>query len=94
MDRKGKLIKRIKRAFFRSEIYKTSGTQHLLTKLAKWARLRSQAPKDLPQFPPLKRRGIDGVINEFNEKAEILHAKFFPPPFEADLSDLATAVYS
>ena len=33
------------------------------------------------------------MTNEFNEKAEILYAKFFPPPPEADLSDLATAVY-
>ena len=93
MDRKGKLIKRTKRAFFRSEIYKASGTQHLLTKLAKWARLRSQAPKNLPQFSPLKRKEVDGVINEFNEKAEILYIKFFSLSFEADLSDLVTAVY-
>ena len=93
MNRKGKLIKRIKRAFFRSEIYKASGTQHLLTKLAKWARLRSQALKNLPQFSPLKRREIDGVTNEFNEKAEILYIKFFPSFPEADLSDLATTVY-
>ena len=93
MDRKGKLIKRIKRAFFRSEIYKVSGTQHLLTKLIKWVKFRSQAFKNLPQFPPLKRKKVDGVINEFNEKAEILYTKFFSFFFEADLSDLATAVY-
>ena len=65
-------------------MHSVSSAQQLLIKIAKWARLRSQVPKDLPQFPPLKRRGAagasTGVTNEFSEKAEILREKFFPPP--------------
>ena len=78
-------------------MHSVSSAQQLLIKIAKWARLRSQVLKNLPQFPPLKRRGavsvFTGVTNEFSEKAEIFKKKFFPPPPQADLSDFATAVY-
>lgn len=94
-DRKGKIIKKAKRACFRAAMHKASSDPKGLWKLAKWAKDRSQKPKDLPQFPPLKRtqNATDPLASSFEEKTEVLRDKFFPPPPYADLSDIPGTVY-
>jgi len=58
-------------------------------RFAKWARTESQLLKKLPQFPPLKRGDTGHMATSFEEKTEVLRGKFFPPPPQADVSDIS-----
>ena len=61
-------------------------------KLAKWARTGASEPPPLPQFPPIQDR--EGVQHDSNKaKANILALHFFPPPRDADLSDIEGHLY-
>lgn len=90
---KSTIIRKARRAFFRAQIHEMSDNPASIMKIAKWARTKSFLPKERPQFPPLKRGQSDGEAREFAEKVEILRRKFFPPPAQADLSDIAGFQY-
>ena len=60
-------------------------------RLAKWARTKSHLPPPIPQFPTLQTE--NGLATTFEEKERALRMKFFPPPPEADLSDIANYSY-
>ena len=86
-DEKGKTIKKAKTAHWRRMMHEAGETgSHW--RLAKWARTKMDGPRDQPQFPPLKRPGGEGEATTLEEKAEILHQKFFPEPRPADLEDI------
>jgi len=62
----------------------------------KWAKERGGQPRPLPQLPQLKvtdRDGTEKTANTFQEKVDMLRAKFFPEPREADLTDIDDAYY-
>lgn len=93
VDAKGKVIRRSKTAFFRNQVQEAGQKGDGLWKLCKWAKTKSQSPKEPPQFPPLLRQNGEGVATTFGEKTEILRAKFFPTPRAAELSDIGDAQY-
>ncbi len=88
-DHKNKIIRQTKRAHFRTQMHELSEAPKSIWRFAKWARTESQLPKKLPQFPSLKRSDTDHMATTFEEKTEILRGKFFPPPPQADVSDIA-----
>ena len=49
--------------------------------------------RGLPQCPPLRKPGTETVATSFEEKEEILRAKFFPLPPAAHLEDIENYVY-
>ena len=60
--------------------------------MAKYGKEQSGKPKPIPKFPPLKRP--DSIIaNTFDGKIEALRGAFFPPPPEANLSNIENAIY-
>lgn len=79
INTKANIIKKARKAFFRTQIHELSQNPKAILKLAKWARTKSHLPKEAPQFPPLKRIRNAGEATEFGEKVEILREKFFPP---------------
>ena len=90
-DKKHKIIKRAKMLYFRTQISQVASSPSSVWRLAKWARTRSQAPKEVPKMPPLTFN--NRTANTFTEKAEVLKEAFFPAPPEADLSDLEGYYY-
>lgn len=90
---KGALIKRTRRAFFRTQAHEISKDPKSIFSLARWAKNKSFLPKDRPQFPPLKCPDGEGTAHEFPEKVDILRNKFFPPPPDVDLSDMRGFAY-
>ena len=60
-------------------------------KLARWAHTKSHLPPPLPQFPDLHTSRE--LANTFEEKERAFRENFFPPPPEADLSDIDGYVY-
>lgn len=94
-DAKGKIIQKAKTAAFRKTMHEICTAENPMWKMAKWARTKSTVPKELPQFPPLKYTGDDGdtLARSFEEKAEILNAKFFPPPPQTSLEDIGSYAY-
>jgi len=57
-------------------------------RVAKWARSKAGKPQGPLQLPPLRKDDRSQPTNQFQEKAHILIDRFFPPPAQADLSDL------
>jgi hypothetical protein len=51
----------------------------------KWARNRHNAT---PAFTPALAKPDGGTVHQPEEKAEVLRQTFFPPPAQADLSDM------
>ena len=92
-DKKGKVIQKAKTAFFRAQMHRASDDPSAIWKLAKGATTRNTRPRELPQFPPMKRTQGEGVATAFQEKAEILAGKFFPLLPTADLDDLIGVEY-
>jgi len=88
-DHKNKVIRETKRSHFRSQMHELSNEPKSVWRFAKWARTESQLPKKLPQFPSLKSGDSDHIANSFEEKTEVLRKKFFPPPPQADISDIS-----
>ena len=89
---KKRAIRTAKTAHFREQMHKATEKPNGIWKLAKWARTKSHLPPPLPQFPDLNTP--EGVATTFEEKEQAFRAKFFPPPPEADLSDIEGYVYS
>ena len=90
-DKKKKIIDKIKRHEFRKNIEKVTGDSQGLWRLAKWAREKSQSPREIPKMPPLKYG--DQVAHTFEEKIDMLKEAFFPPPPSANLTDLQGFIY-
>ena len=90
-DKKQKIIRKAKMLSFRKEISAVTESPLGIWKLARWAKDRSQKPREIPKMPPLRHGGQ--TAETFEEKAEMLKAKFFPPPPPADLSDIPGSFY-
>ena len=90
-DKKHKIIKKAKTLYFRAQISQVASSSSGVWQLAKWARTKSQAPKEVPKMPPLTFNGH--TANTFTEKADVLKKTFFPAPPEADLRDLENYIY-
>ena len=90
IKRKGKIIRKESTKHFRQQIQEAT-EEDRIWKLTKWACNKSHLPRELPQFPGL-RRGED-IEHTFQGKIEILKNHFFPQPPEADLSDIPNTIY-
>ena len=91
-DKKKKIIDKIKRHEFRKNIEKVTGDSQGLWRLAKWAREKSQSPREIPKMPPLKYG--DQVAHTFEEKIDMLKEAFFSSSSSANLIDLQRFIYS
>lgn len=95
-NRKQKVIDKTKRLHYRKVIAETTGTPAGLWRLAKWAKNKSDSPKEVPKTPQLRfqREGLpDEMANTFDDKIAMLKNSFFPPPPAADPSDIENHVY-
>ena len=92
-DKKQKIIQKAKTLSFPKEISKATESPLGIWKLARWAKDKSQKPREIPKMPPLRHEGQ--TAETFEEKAEMLKAKakFFPPSPPADLSDIPGSFY-
>lgn len=90
-DKKQKVIKKAKHLFFRTQISEAASSSNGLWRLVKWACIKSQALREIPKMPPSVFNNC--TANTFEEKIDMLKASFFPPPPEADLSDIESYTY-
>jgi hypothetical protein len=89
---KGKVIQKEKARHWRSQVHDACNSSKGIWKLTKWATTNSNKPPPLPQFPKLKTSS-GSLTSVFEEQVEVLHAKFFPKPPEADLTDINDFTY-
>ena len=89
---RNKAISKAKTLDFRRGVHEAGESQKGIWGLAKWARQDSMNPKPLPKFPALKR-GDTTMARSFEDKVGVLRKTFFPPPPQADLSDIDNAIY-
>src|SRR5438046_670522 len=68
--------------------HKGGPTKEGLWKLSKWARGRARKPNEGHHLPALRRLPVDPYVEANAEKATILAERFFPPPAQADLSNI------
>jgi len=87
-----KIIRKAKTLSFRESVHKASLKPAGVWKLARWGRNNSGRPKELPQFPSI-RDEAGGKTSEFNGKVRALRRVLFPPPPNADLSDIVGTRY-
>ena len=73
---------------FLAEVSKKDTKTGALWQISKWVRKKAGRPPEIPQLPPLRSRPNQDPTTDFQAKADILAARFFPPPVQADLSDL------
>jgi hypothetical protein len=95
-NRKIATIRRHQRRQFRSQLAETTKKSQGAWKLMKWAKERGGQPRPLPQLPQLivtDRDGTKKIATTFQEKVDMLRAKFFPEPREADLTDIDGVYY-
>ena len=78
--------------YFRSTVYNSAVSPRGVWKLAKYGREQSGKPKPIPKFPPFKRPD-DIIVNIFDSKIEALKKVFFPPPPDANLTDIDDTIY-
>ena len=90
-DKKQKIIQKAKKLDFRKVVARATNDPRLLWQMAKWGKNKSQEPKELPKMPKLRKNGV--VAETFQEKVHMFKEEFFPPPPEADLSDIPTMRY-
>ena len=57
-------------------------------RLSKWSRNKAGRPVKDPHLPPLRKSPDDPLIIDNEGKANLLISQFYPPPPEADLSDI------
>jgi Reverse transcriptase (RNA-dependent DNA polymerase)/Endonuclease-reverse transcriptase len=89
--RKKKAIKKAKRADWRQAVHNAKDSKRGIWGLARWGKERSHLPPELPMVPPLVRgEGLPGKAIDFQEKANMLYAQFFPSASEADLQDITS----
>ena len=76
---------------FLAEVSRKNTKTGDLWRIAKWARKKANRPPETPQLPPLRRTENQTPTTDFQAKADLLAARFFPAPVEADLGDLEEA---
>ena len=74
---------------FIAETTQKKGLWHM----AKWAKTKANQPQTTPQFPPLQEGPDTTPTFDNTTRARILAKKFFPPPEEADLSNIQGYTY-
>ena len=84
-NRKGKILSRAKRDFYRERLRETQETPW---NLFKWAKSQKREPISLPT---LRKDGIIAI--SATEKSQLLRAEAFPEPREAELDDILTYNY-
>jgi hypothetical protein len=84
-NRKGRHIKKTLRDTHRLKVAEASTSKSGLWKLVKWAKNRQNAAA---ACTPALVRPNGELAHQPEEKAEIFRQTFFPPPLEADLSDI------
>lgn len=92
LKHRNKVISRAKTLDFRRGVHEAGESQKGIWGLAKWARQNSMNPKPLPKFPALKDGEAD-LAGSFEGKVKVLRRTFFPPPPQADLTDIEDTVY-
>lgn len=88
---KKKIIARAKRGEFRRNMREATESPEKIWKLARWAKNKSHAPKEIPKMPTLCD-GEQSAIT-FDEKINMLKKHLFPAPSEPDLSDMENPTY-
>ena len=91
VESKKKVIKKVKRDFFRQKISELTDNPTAIWKMIKWARARSMLPKEIPQLLELK--GLDGPATTPEAKIEVLKEKFFPVLPNSDMFDIINFEY-
>jgi ribonuclease HI len=89
-NRKGRLVQKTLRNSHRQRVEEASASPSGLWNLVKWAKNRHNASAACT--PPLVKQD-GGLAHEPDEKAEALRQTFFPPPLQADLSDIEGYAY-
>jgi hypothetical protein len=96
-NKKVAIIRKHQRDRFRSQLAATTSTARGAWKLMKWAKTSANQPRPLPQLPDLIIRDDNGqeikTIKTLPEKLETLRNQFFPPPRDADLTDIPETTY-
>jgi retrotransposon-encoded endonuclease/reverse transcriptase-like protein len=96
-NKKIAIIRKHQRDRFRSHLAATTSTAQGAWKLMKWAKTSANQPRPLPQLPDLIIRDDNGqeikTIKTLPEKLETLRNQFFPPPRDADLTDIPETTY-
>ncbi|EPS26195.1 hypothetical protein PDE_01131 [Penicillium oxalicum 114-2] len=87
---KGRLVQKTLRNNYRQRVEEASASPSGLWNLVKWAKNRHNA--SAAYTPPLVKQDR-GLTQEPGEKAETLRQTFFPPPLQADLSDIDRYAY-
>jgi len=90
-NRKGKVLAKARRTDFRQAMRKAGEKPEGIWGIVKWARQRSQGKTRQVTIPTLKRDAR--VAQDIRSKAELLRDTHFPPPPEADLSDIPGFAY-
>ncbi|KAJ9137654.1 Endonuclease/exonuclease/phosphatase [Pleurostoma richardsiae] len=84
-NKKGRHIQKVLRNTHRQRVEEASESPSGLWKLVKWAKNRHN---ETPAGTPALVRPDGGLAQQPEEKADVLRQSFFPPPHQADLSDL------
>lgn len=84
-NRKGRYIQKLLRNAHRQRVEEASSSKNGLWKLVKWAKNRQDIP---PACTPTLSKPDGKFVYRPEEKAEVLRQSFFPPPCQADLSDI------
>ena len=84
-NRKGRHIQKVLRNTHRQRVEEASESPSGLWNLVKWAKNRHSAT---PASTPALVKPNGELAQQPEEKAEVLRQSFFPPPHQADLTDL------
>uniref|UniRef100_A0A8H7K2N2 RNase H type-1 domain-containing protein n=1 Tax=Bionectria ochroleuca TaxID=29856 RepID=A0A8H7K2N2_BIOOC len=84
-NKKGRIIQKTLRSTHRHRIAEASNSQTGLWSLVKWAKNRHSASS---ACTPALARPNGELVQRPEEKAELLRQAFFPPPRQADVSDI------
>ncbi|KAJ3453607.1 hypothetical protein MRS44_017854 [Fusarium solani] len=89
-NRKGRHIQKLLRDIHRERVEEASSSQQGLWNLVKWAKNRHNTAA---ACTPALVKPDGELVQQPEEKAEVLRQSFFPPPCQADLSDVEGYVY-
>lgn len=89
-NKKGRHIQKLLRNSHRQRVEEASSAKNGLWKLVKWAKNRQDIS---PACTPALAKPDGTLVHRPEEKAELLRQAFFPPPCQADLSDISGYQY-
>jgi hypothetical protein len=84
-NKKGRHIQKLLRNTHRQRVEEASSSKNGIWKLVKWAKNRQDTS---PACNPALAKSEGQLVHRPEEKAELLRQSFFPPPCQADLSDI------